>query len=131
MTDQVGKYKGIFSEDSENKLGEIADKAIVAKGLLEALDKPVATLLVRIPDNYFGDRLPEEYEDDANAMVDAIYDAYINGNKASWNTAVNHCVNILKGVIPLEKVIGEEGEEVAMQTIKMIAAWLIMGTQPE
>ena len=121
MSEQEGQYKGLLSSNSESLGGKMLDKAIVAKGLVEAIDGPVATLAIRGLDNYLGDRVPQEYEEDANLVVEALHDAYCNGNKESYGTAVKGLSKILKGVLPLEKLISQAGEDAIFAVVDMVA----------
>jgi len=130
MSEQIGKYKGLLGPMAESQGAELVDFAIKSKNpIIEVVDGPISRAIITGGDNFLGDRIPEEYEDPANELVDALHKAVIGGDKEQFKVVKQKALFILKNSVPLEKVITQVGEDAVIEVLGLVIDWLIDGNK--
>lgn len=123
-----GAFAGLLSKHSEKLAGEIGDKLIVAKNkFAEAFDGKGIMYGTRLLDNWLGDKVPDQavVEPLANKAVVLLHDHIVNENQTVKVELIDTCALFVKEVAPLEKLITQHGEDIAMDFIRdLVVAWI-------
>lgn len=125
----LGNFKGLLSIASERKWGKIIDELKQWDNRwLEMADGWIGKYGVRGIDDWLGDKPAKQaiLEPLANDLTDRVYELVIDEDLTAQEEVIRLAKELIKEIIPLEKLVGQSGEDQIMDFIEsLIAEWLI------
>ena len=116
--------KGILTAEVEQMLAKALDKAIVLKGIWEALDGPAFLMLFRTVDDNLGDKIPVAVRDEIRGILSEVW------MEKDPELAAQKATDLLAGIIVIPG-IPDAYERLVLLGVLTIAMGLLAKINPD
>ena len=119
--------KGILTKVEEKLWGKVIVSAFNFKGIIKMIATPIAPLLLRIPDDKWGDKIPEPWQSYIEQLTSMISKAFDDNkiSSAEREEILLYCARIINTKIDM-KIGSQQNQILVFYTIMQWIAGLLI-----